>query len=89
MIDMCSEALERFFNFVEDVSCGEVPLLVAHNGIGFDLRMMFAACQEANRMFPLNYHFLDSLPLARLVLPNKENGGPERHTLVGGLRRVE
>ncbi|KAK9844493.1 hypothetical protein WJX74_003173 [Apatococcus lobatus] len=75
------KALTGFFDFVEDVSGGQVPLLVAHNGYGFDIPRLFDACQQVKRVFPLDYHLLDSWMLSKLVVPDTKDGGPENRKL--------
>ena len=50
---------------MEDVSHGEVPLLVAYNGLKYDIPVTFQSCLKSGLAFPLHWYFMDSLHLAR------------------------
>ena len=58
-----AEALRRFFAHV-----GDLPL-VAHNGAGFDGPLIEATCRRLGVPLPPTFRVLDSLPLARALLP--------------------
>ena len=58
-----AEALRRFFAHV-----GDLPL-VAHNGAGFDGPLIEATCRRLGVPLPPTFRVLDSLPLARTLLP--------------------
>ena len=62
-----AEALRRFYDFV-----GDRPL-IAHNGFGYDFRLLDAA-EEATGVRPPIVPRLDSLELAHLVLPRARRG---------------
>lgn len=47
----------------------EVPVLVAHNGRIFDNRMLTAEFKRSGSSIPASWQWLDTLPLARKVLP--------------------
>lgn len=72
----CRPALKGLLDFVEDVSNGEVPLLVAHNGLSFDLSIILKSCLRVGLPFPLHWYFLDSLYLARRLFPKRSVGVP-------------
>jgi ATP-dependent DNA helicase RecQ len=61
------EALEAFFAFV-----GDLPL-VAHNGASYDGPLIQATCQRIGLELPASFEVLDTLPLARVLLPANES----------------
>lgn len=74
-----SDALPSFFAF-----CGGAPL-IAHNGAHYDGPLLIASCQRAGiaPLPQLNY-VLDTLPLARTLLP-----GLERHRVEALAKHFE
>lgn len=78
----CRQALDGFFEFVDRMSCGETPLLVAHNGAQFDVPVLLNACKLTARALPLDYYHLDSVRLARFISRNNGPGRPANHSLV-------
>ena len=67
---------------MENVTGGELPLFIAHNGLRFDVPVLLSSFRRAELSFPLDSHFLDTLPLAQLVLPKnseKHPHGPKNH----------
>lgn len=77
------QALDGFFEFVDRMSHGETPLLVAHNGAQFDIPVLLNACNLSGRPLPLDYYHLDSVRLARFISRNNGPGRPADHKLVG------
>ena len=57
------EALTNFFAYV-----GELPL-IAHNGASFDGPIITAVCERLGLPLPPTFLVLDTLPLARALLP--------------------
>ena len=57
------EALANFFAYV-----GELPL-IAHNGASFDGPIITAVCERLELTVPPTFLVLDTLPLARALLP--------------------
>src|SRR5207253_4519425 len=57
------ESLTRFFDFV-----GDLPL-VAHNGASYDGPLVEATCARLGVPLPPTFLVLDTLPLARAILP--------------------
>lgn len=53
----------------ENSKSGETPVLVAHNGNVFDNRMLTAEFKRAGLSVPANWQWLDTLPLAKELLP--------------------
>ncbi|GCE12487.1 RecQ family ATP-dependent DNA helicase [Tengunoibacter tsumagoiensis] len=60
------EVLPRFLSFV-----GELPL-IAHNGASYDGPLLQATCQRLQISLPDSFLVLDTLPLARTLLPTEE-----------------
>lgn len=58
-----AEALRQFFTYV-----GELPL-IAHNGATFDGPLIEATCRRLGVSLPPTWRVLDTLPLARVMLP--------------------
>lgn len=58
-----AEALRAFFAYI-----GDLPL-IAHNGASYDGPLLAATCQRHNIALPATFRVLDTLPLARLLLP--------------------
>jgi ATP-dependent DNA helicase RecQ len=58
-----ADALRAFFAYV-----GELPL-VAHNGAGYDGPLIEATCGRLGLTLPPPFRVLDTLPLARTLLP--------------------
>lgn len=48
---------------------GATAVLVAHNGNSFDNRMLTAEFKRCNMSVPQTWQWLDSLPVARHLLP--------------------
>ena len=46
-----------------------VAVLIAHNGNAFDNRMLTAEFKRCSLAVPQTWHWMDSLPLARELLP--------------------
>lgn len=61
------DALRAFIEYA-----GELPL-VAHNGASYDGPLMEATCARLGMPLPLAFHVLDTLPLARTVLPTLDS----------------
>ncbi len=57
------EALQDFFAYV-----GDLPL-IAHNGASFDGPIIIATCERLGLPVPSTFLVLDTLPLARALLP--------------------
>ena len=57
------EALQAFFDYV-----GELPL-VAHNGASYDGPLIQTTCERLGMALPPSFCVLDTLPLARALLP--------------------
>lgn len=57
------EALQDFFAYV-----GDLPL-IAHNGASFDGPIIIATCERLGLPVPSTFLVLDTLPLARTLLP--------------------
>src|SRR6266480_3396521 len=57
------EALQDFFAYV-----GDLPL-IAHNGASFDGPIITAVCERIGLPLPTTFLVLDTLPLARALLP--------------------
>ena len=53
----------------------EVPVLVAHNGNVFDNRMLTAEFKRCGVAVPQTWHWLDTLPLAKELLPELKRLG--------------
>jgi ATP-dependent DNA helicase RecQ len=70
-----SEALEAFFAYV-----GDLPL-IAHNGASYDGPLIAATCERLSMPLPSTFLVLDTLPLARTLLPL------EKEHKVGSLAR--
>ncbi|KAK9866733.1 hypothetical protein WJX84_002461 [Apatococcus fuscideae] len=49
---------------------GTTPVLVAHNGFRFDNKILQAECARINQPLPGHWMCLDTLPLARQMLPD-------------------
>jgi ATP-dependent DNA helicase RecQ len=60
-----AEALGAFFNYV-----GDLPL-IAHNGAGYDGPLIRATCERLGIALPSSFLVLDTLPLARTLLPTE------------------
>lgn len=60
------EALRAFFAYA-----GDLPL-IAHNGAGYDGPLLEATCQRIGLELPASFLVLDTLPLARVLLPTHE-----------------
>src|SRR5260370_841424 len=60
---LVSEALLAFFDYV-----GELPL-IAHNGASYDGPLIQATCKRLGIQLPPTFLVLDTLPLARALLP--------------------
>src|SRR5439155_14019595 len=58
-----SEALHAFFTYV-----GDLPL-IAHNGASYDGPLIVATCERLGLPLPSTFRVLDTLPLARTLLP--------------------
>jgi ATP-dependent DNA helicase RecQ len=69
------EALEAFFAYV-----GDLPL-IAHNGASYDGPLIAATCERLGLPLPSTFLVLDTLPLARTLLPL------EKEHKVGSLAR--
>jgi ATP-dependent DNA helicase RecQ len=57
------EALQTFFEYV-----GDLPL-IAHNGASYDGPLIRATCERLGMALPPSFLVLDTLPLARVLLP--------------------
>lgn len=57
------EVLQKFFEFV-----GDLPL-IAHNGASYDGPLLAATCERNGISLPPTFRVLDTLPLARTLLP--------------------
>jgi DNA polymerase III epsilon subunit-like protein len=57
------DALRAFFDYV-----GELPL-IAHNGASYDGPLIQATCERLGMALPPSFLVLDTLPLARTLLP--------------------
>jgi ATP-dependent DNA helicase RecQ len=57
------DALRAFFDYV-----GELPL-IAHNGASYDGPLIQATCERLGMALPTSFLVLDTLPLARTLLP--------------------
>src|SRR5437588_892902 len=57
------EALQDFFSYV-----GDLPL-IAHNGASYDGPLIVATCERLGLPLPSTFRVLDTLPLARTLLP--------------------
>ncbi len=60
------EVLPQFLDFV-----GDLPL-IAHNGASYDGPLIQATCQRLQIPLPTTFLVLDTLPLARTLLPTEE-----------------
>jgi DNA polymerase III epsilon subunit-like protein len=60
---LIGEALRAFFDYV-----GELPL-IAHNGASYDGPLIQATCERLGIALPPSFLVLDTLPLARALLP--------------------
>ena len=58
-----AEALRAFFDYV-----GDLPL-IAHNGASYDGPLVAAVCARLGLALPATFQVLDTLPLARVLLP--------------------
>ena len=58
-----TEALQDFFSYVEDLP------LIAHNGASYDGPLIVATCERLGLPLPSTFRVLDTLPLARTLLP--------------------
>ncbi len=68
--DVCSappigEVLRDFFAYV-----GDLPL-IAHNGASYDGPLLRTTCERLNLPLPATFLVLDTLPLARVLLPSE------------------
>ena len=70
-----TEALRDFFAYVGDLS------LIAHNGASYDGPLIAATCERIGLPLPSTFLVLDTLPLARALLPL------EKEHKVGSLAR--
>jgi len=50
----------------------ETPVLVAHNGLHFDFAVLLAECERHGIEMPLDWAWVDSLDVARRMLPNAD-----------------
>lgn len=67
---LCRQVAAGLVQFVKKNSKpDEVPVLVAHNGKNFDNRMLTAEFKRSGTPLPATWHWLDTLPLARKLLP--------------------
>jgi len=57
------EALHYFFSYIEDLP------LIAHNGASYDGPLIVATCERLDLPLPPTFRVLDTLPLARTLLP--------------------
>src|SRR5713226_3785464 len=69
------EALQAFFEYV-----GDLPL-IAHNGASYDGPLIKATCERLGIALPPSFLVLDTLPLARALLPL------EKEHIVGSLAK--
>ena len=70
MIFGCRHVASQLVQFVKTgARADEVPVLVAHNGRIFDNRMLAAEFKRCAMSLPHSWHWLDTLPLARKLLP--------------------
>jgi ATP-dependent DNA helicase RecQ len=58
-----ADALRAFFDYV-----GDLPL-IAHNGASYDGPLVAAVCARLELALPATFQVLDTLPLARVLLP--------------------
>lgn len=68
----CREAGHSFLQFVERQIAdhpGSSPLLVAHNLINFDVRVMRDNMRAVDLQLPNDWHYLDTVLLARKLRP--------------------
>ena len=69
IIMICREVASQLQQFVKKCcKAHEVPVLVAHNGNRFDNRMLTAEFKRCGNTIPVNWQWLDTLPLARSLL---------------------
>ena len=66
----CRQVAADLVQFVKKCSKpGEIAVLVSHNGKNFDNRMLTAEFKRSGNTVPPSWHWLDTLPLARQLLP--------------------
>lgn len=68
------EVVQQFMDFVDSHCSSEdiVPVLIAHNGKSFDIPFLALEFAREGFQIPPNWHFLDTLLVARRVI-NKED----------------
>ena len=72
----CREVGERFIEFVQQQCAGEpdsVPVLLAHNLVSFDHRVMTIEFQKCGLEWPSEWHYIDTVLLARKLFPQQDN----------------
>ena len=81
----CSTAGAQFVEFIERHSAGHTPVLVAHNGKNFDLKLLYLAAARGEANLPSAWLWADSMLLAKQL---KDEGiiDPPRHSQ-GELRQ--
>lgn len=62
---LIAEVLREFFDYV-----GDLPL-IAHNGASYDGPLLRATCERIGLPLPPTFRVLDTLPLARALLPTE------------------
>ncbi len=68
--DTCRQVAAQLVQFInKGTEADEVPVLVAHNGNFFDNRMLTAEFKRCGVSLPERWQWLDTLPLARKLLP--------------------
>ena len=67
---LCRQAAADLVEFVsKGTKPGAVAVLIAHNGNIFDNRMLTAEFKRCGMAVPQTWQWMDSLPLARELLP--------------------
>ena len=66
----CRQVAAQLVQYInKGTEADEVPVLVAHNGKNFDNRMLTAEFKRCGVSLPVTWQWLDTLPLARKLLP--------------------
>ena len=68
--------MSEFLEFVRHECSGPeggIPVLVAHNGKTFDYKFLEQECKRWNFEVPRNWHWMDSLVLAKFCVKDEPN----------------
>lgn len=75
------ELWPEYLAWVEQRCQGRTPVMLAHNGVGFDMQILEAHCQSLGMEIPNHWLWVDSVVLARWLTSNTEFKCPAGNTL--------